>query len=567
MSPHALKDIVADPESGLLYVTDVGDGAGNGGVVFRITPKGKVDLLARQQALSELRGTPSGIAMDGASNVLVTDATAGTLLRVRVTDGAVEKLADNLGTPTGLAWDHFGRLFIADAKGGRVHAIARPGGKPVAVAEGFQSIGDLCLEPATQSILVVDSKAGTVKPISVKVPGMEVDTTPLPLHPEIAFPNLKWTGWKGERRRQAEPHRPLLLTHAGDGSDRVFVATQQGVIHVFPNDQAATKTKIFLDIQRPRHVQRQRERGGLPRPGVPPEVQGERRVLRLLHAARRPKLTNVVSRFRVSKDDPNKADPASEEELLRVEQPFWNHDGGTIVLRPRRLSLHRRSATAAPPTTRSTTARTSSTLLGKILRIDVDHKDAGQALRHPQGQSVRRHERTSGPEIWAYGLRNVWRMAFDRKTGQLWAARRRPEPVRGDRHHHARAATTAGTSARACTRSAPRASARARSSSTRSGSTTTTSASRSPAARLPRQRAARAGRLLPLRRLRHRQHLGAASTTRAKQPRRRQPPDPATSGMPIMSFGEDEQGEVYYLTSTTTGQGIYWFVRVGGCAP
>ena len=43
--------------------------------------------------------------------------------------------------------------------------------------------------------------------------------------------------------------RPLVLTHAGDGSDRVFVATEHGVIHVFPNDQKATKTKVFLDIQ------------------------------------------------------------------------------------------------------------------------------------------------------------------------------------------------------------------------------------------------------------------------------------------------------------------------------
>ena len=45
------------------------------------------------------------------------------------------------------------------------------------------------------------------------------------------------------------PLRPLVLTHAGDGSDRVFVATEHGVIHVFPNDQKAAKTKVFLDIQ------------------------------------------------------------------------------------------------------------------------------------------------------------------------------------------------------------------------------------------------------------------------------------------------------------------------------
>jgi glucose/arabinose dehydrogenase len=61
-----------------------------------------------------------------------------------------------------------------------------------------------------------------------------------------------------------------------------------------------------------------------------------------------------------------------------------------------------------------------STLLGKVLRIDVDHKDAGKNYAIPKDNPF--VGRSAAPEIWAYGLRNVWRMAFDRKTGQLWAA-------------------------------------------------------------------------------------------------------------------------------------------------
>ena len=74
-----------------------------------------------------------------------------------------------------------------------------------------------------------------------------------------------------------------MLTHAGDGTNRVFVATQQGVIHVFPNDQKATKTKVFLDIQdRVTYNDKTNEEGFLGLAFHP--IQEERRVLRLLHA-------------------------------------------------------------------------------------------------------------------------------------------------------------------------------------------------------------------------------------------------------------------------------------------
>ena len=82
----------------------------------------------------------------------------------------------------------------------------------------------------------------------------QVDTSPLPVTTAPAFPNLQWTGWEPvSEAGLPQPLRPLLLTHAGDGTNRIFVGTQQGVIHVFPNDQNATATKIFLD-HRPRTV-------------------------------------------------------------------------------------------------------------------------------------------------------------------------------------------------------------------------------------------------------------------------------------------------------------------------
>src|SRR5207247_3084578 len=101
-----------------------------------------------------------------------------------------------------------------------------------------------------QDLPVPDTKAGTLTALPTGVPGAPVDETPLPVETAIAFPDLEWAGWEpitpGGR---PTPLRPLVLTHAGDGSNRVFVATQHGVIHVFPNDQKATRTNVFLDIQ------------------------------------------------------------------------------------------------------------------------------------------------------------------------------------------------------------------------------------------------------------------------------------------------------------------------------
>ena len=69
--------------------------------------------------------------------------------------------------------------------------------------------------------------------------------------PVIAFPKLQWTGWEAEDDAgRLQPLRPIALTNAGDGSNRVFVATQRGIIHSFPNDQNATKTRVFLDLSK-----------------------------------------------------------------------------------------------------------------------------------------------------------------------------------------------------------------------------------------------------------------------------------------------------------------------------
>jgi len=129
---------------------------------------------------------------------------------------------------------------------------------------------------------------------------------------------------------------------------------------------------------------------------------------------------SVVSRFKVSADNPDKADPKSEEVILRIPQVNWNHNGGTITFGPDGY-LYIGMGDGGGRNDPERTAQDMKSLLGKILRIDVDRKSADKPYSIPDdnpfvGQTGVR------PEIYAYGLRNVWRMAFDPETNLLWCA-------------------------------------------------------------------------------------------------------------------------------------------------
>jgi glucose/arabinose dehydrogenase len=555
-TPLFLNDIVVDPESGIVYVSDSGDLNGKGGAVYRITPKGLVEIVTDAKRWPGLQ-IPNGLAMDGAAHLLLVDSGTGELHRIKLTDGSHEKLAEGFGGADGVAWGPNGRLYISDWKNGKVFGIARPGDKPVLLASGFESAADLCVDPTGKFLLVPDMKAGTLTRMSATIPGAEVEEAPLPLETAVAFPNLKWTGWEAESATgKVTPFRPILLTHAGDGSNRVFVATEQGVIHSFPNDQKATKSQVFLDLRdRVSYDDNTNEEGFLGLAFHPQfKKNGE---FFVFYTRKTPKLTNVVSRFRVRKDDPDHADPASEEELLRFTKPFWNHDGGTICFGPDGF-LYITHGDGGSGNDLYDNGQSLKNMLGKILRIDVDEKDEGKNYAVP-GDNPFVGKKDAVPEIWAYGLRNVWRMAFDRKTGQLWAAdvgqnlyeeinlitkggnygwnRRegmhpfgargtgpRPEFIEPiwEYHHDVGKSLTGGHVYRG--------------------------------KRLPELEGAYiygdyvTGKLWALR------YDETAKRVVANQPIK-------DRTHPVYSFGEDEDGDVYLLTQSVTGQGIYRFVK------
>jgi hypothetical protein len=416
--PIFLNDIELDRENGLLYISDSGKDEA-GGAVYRLDIRlNKVELIVDAKRLPGLK-TPNGLVMDGASHLMLLDFGSGILHRIKLADFSSTKVADGFEGGDGLVWDKHGQFFISSWKTGKVWGIARPGQKDVLMTKFEMSAADMCLDASGQNLLVPDMTAGTLTALPTVIAGAEVDKTTLGIKTELAFPKLEFTGWRPEDENgRGTPLRPILLTHAGDGTNLLYVPTQQGVIHAFPNDNAATKTEVFLDIKdRVKYSDMQNEEGFLGLAFHPKFKQnGE---FFVFYTDVKSKMANVVSRFKVSKTDPKKADPASEEVIIRFEKPFWNHDGGTIAFGPDGY-LYITHGDGGAGNDPHENGQNLKTLLGKVLRLDIDHKADGKNYAIPKDNPF--VGKDAAPEVWCYGLRNVWRMAFDRTTGQLWAA-------------------------------------------------------------------------------------------------------------------------------------------------
>lgn len=219
---------------------------------------------------------------------------------------------------------------------------------------------------------------------------------------ENAFPKLRF-------------NRPIHLTHAGD--DRVFVAEQNGIVHVFHNDAETSTAKVFLDISD--RVCRKGNEEGLIGFAFHPDFKNNGQFF--VHYSSSVKdMHGIVARYRVDKDDPTIGDPDSEEVIIEQKQPFRNHNGGTIAFGPKDGYLYISFGDGGKANDPLGSGQDLTTLLGAILRIDVDNQDPGLAYAIPQGNHFASVEGARG-EIFACGLRNVWRFSMDRDTGEVWA--------------------------------------------------------------------------------------------------------------------------------------------------
>ncbi|MCG6155962.1 family 16 glycoside hydrolase [Rubinisphaera margarita] len=241
----------------------------------------------------------------------------------------------------------------------------------------------------------------------------------LSVKPVNAFPELTWENWDAvDEKGKVRPLRPIVITHANDGSGRMFVATQHGTIHVFPEGGKTKQTIEFLDIEEqvaPYTARGANEEGFLGLAFHPKYKDNGK--FYVYYTSAEKAHTSVVSEFSVSKTDPNKADPKSERVLWTLEQPFANHNGGTIEFGHDGY-LYIGLGDGGSANDPFDNGQDKSTLLGSLLRIDVDSKSDDLAYGIPKDNPFA--SKDGQKEIYAYGFRNIWRFSFDRETGDLW---------------------------------------------------------------------------------------------------------------------------------------------------
>lgn len=203
---------------------------------------------------------------------------------------------------------------------------------------------------------------------------------------------------------------PTAITHADDGSGRLFIVEQGGTIRIVRNGSLLAAP--FLDISA--RLLSGGERGllGL---AFPPNFSAKGYFY--VNYTRAPDGATVVSRFFVS-PDPDLALATGEEVLLEVAQPFANHNGGQLAFGPDGflyVGLGDGGSAGDP----QGNGQNLAALLGKLLRLDVE---AGIAPYRIPPDNPFVGNPGARAEIWASGLRNPWRFSFDRLTGDLFLA-------------------------------------------------------------------------------------------------------------------------------------------------
>ena len=271
---------------------------------------------------------------------------------------------------------------------------------------------------------------------------------PPPFRVVRAFPNLKFD-------------KPLLLARC-PGSDRLFLGEQDGALYSFANRQDAT-ADLFFDLRRElttlHLLPEAREVESVYGLAFHPDFERNRQCF--ICYTLRPRDSRArnledgtrVSRFTVIAEDPPRIDPASEEIVLTF--PQGGHNGGDLHFGPDgMLYISTGDGSGPNPPDPLNTGQNVSDLLSSILRIDVDRRDPGKNYAVPRDNPF---VSLSGArrEIWAYGFRNPWRMSFDRETGELlvgdvgwelwemvhriekggnygWSAMEGPQPIKPD---------------------------------------------------------------------------------------------------------------------------------------
>ena len=244
----------------------------------------------------------------------------------------------------------------------------------------------------------------------------------LPVKVVEAFPGLEWAGWDFVTDAgKVQKLRPIVITHAGE-SGRIYTATQTGMVHSFSNESNVASSQLVMDIRD--KVANFRGRGlneeGLLGLAFHPKFSSNKRFFvcySTKETSGNPTKTRIAE-YRM-KDD-GTADEDSETVIIEIDQPFHNHNGGAIAFGPDG-HLYIGMGDGGYRNDPHGNGQNLGSLLGSILRIDINGKSGGNNYAIPADNPF---VNTAGarPEIYAYGVRNIWRLSFDRETGKLWAA-------------------------------------------------------------------------------------------------------------------------------------------------
>ncbi|MBE0611084.1 MAG: PQQ-dependent sugar dehydrogenase [Dehalococcoidia bacterium] len=203
--------------------------------------------------------------------------------------------------------------------------------------------------------------------------------------------------------------RPTFVTHAGDGSGRLFVLEKQGRIRIIEDGRVLPEP--FLDITSV--VKSSGNEQGLLGLAFHPDYEDNGRFFVYYTAQDN---DNTVAEYRTT-SDASRADPRSGKELMAVADKFSNHNGGMLAFGPDGY-LYIAMGDGGSAGDPDGNGQNLLAFLGKIHRIDVD---GGDPYGIPESNPFIVRSSARG-EIWAWGLRNPWRFSFDRETGDLWIA-------------------------------------------------------------------------------------------------------------------------------------------------
>lgn len=217
-----------------------------------------------------------------------------------------------------------------------------------------------------------------------------------------AFPNLKFK-------------EPLDLTFANDGTDRIYVIEKAGRIIVFENNPNTAKSSVFLDISD--RVFNSGECGFL---GLTFHPNYKTNGYFFVNYTTPKPIKTVIARFQVDPKNPNQALVESSTIFLEIPQPYSNHNGGQVLFGPDGF-LYIGMGDGGSGGDPQNHGQNLKSLLGKMLRIDVDKPQNGLNYGIPASNPFIKNTKEIKEEIYAYGLRNPWRFSFDSKTKKLWA--------------------------------------------------------------------------------------------------------------------------------------------------